>query len=156
VLLADCICPSAIQPFNLIAICSLQWAEYSDVIGLELMGGVGGNTAKDGVVLEIIPHDFERLVRPEAVINQSPRLLIRPLFRLGIKHELDPVQADLGIGISRLGACKMPSRGRVRGPCASMGCRWRDDQWIERPTVSRNALDRGHHCPLNTCVSISS
>ena len=66
----------------------------------------------------------------------------------------DPVQANLGVGVSRLGAHKMPSRGEVRSLCASMGCGWPDNQWKERRTVCRNALDRSHYCPLNTRASI--
>jgi hypothetical protein len=50
----------------------------------------------------------------------------------------------------------MPSRGMVRGPCASMGCGRPDDQWKERPTVRRDALDRSHHRSLDTRTSVSS
>ena len=37
-----------------------------------------------------------------------------------------------------------------------MGCGWPDNQWKERLTVCGNALDRSHHCPLDTRASISS
>ena len=50
----------------------------------------------------------------------------------------------------------MPSRGRVRGPVASMCCGWPDDHWEERPTVCRYALDRSHRRPLNTRASVVS
>jgi hypothetical protein len=40
---------------------------------------------------------------------------------LGIKYTLKPLQADLGVGISRFGARIVPSRGGERGPVASMG-----------------------------------
>jgi hypothetical protein len=52
--LADCICTSSIQSFNLVTICSLQWAKDSDVTGLELMGGVRRNAAEDDIILKII------------------------------------------------------------------------------------------------------
>ena len=44
------------------------------------MGGVRRNTAKDNIILKIILHDFEQLVRPEAVINKNLRFLMRPCF----------------------------------------------------------------------------
>jgi hypothetical protein len=71
-LLANCICPSSIQSFNLVAIGCLQWAKHSDVTGLELVGGMRGETTQDDIVFETILQDFEGLVRPEAVANQYP------------------------------------------------------------------------------------
>jgi len=85
------------------------------------MGGVGGDTAKDDVAFETELQDFERFVRPEAVAYQHPWFTISPFFGLGIKHTLEPLQADLGVGISSFGARIMPSRGGVRGPVGSMG-----------------------------------
>jgi hypothetical protein len=64
-LLADCICTSSIQSFNLFAICGLQRAKDPNVTGLELIGGVRGYAAKDNMV-------FKRLVCPEAVTNENP------------------------------------------------------------------------------------
>jgi hypothetical protein len=155
-LLADCTCTSSIQSFNLFAICSLQWAKDSDVTGLELMGGVRQNTTKDNIVFKTILRDFERLVRPEAVINKNLWLLIRLWFSFRIKHVFDPVQADLGVGVPRLGARKMLYRSRVYSLCASLGCGWPDDQRKERSTVCRYAFDRIYHRPLNTRASIIS
>ena len=93
--LADCICTSSVQSFNLVTISCLQWAKYSNVIGLELVGGVRGDTAQDDVVFKTVLQDFERLVRPETVTNQNPRFLMHPRFGLGIKHPFEPLQADL-------------------------------------------------------------
>jgi len=155
-LLVDCVRLSSIQSFNLFAICRLQWTKDSEVTRLELIGGMRRNTIKDDIIFKTILYNFERLVRPEAVINKNPWFLIRPWFDLGIKYIFNPVQADLGVGVSRLGALKMPSKGGVCSLYASMGCCWPDDQWKERPTVCINALNRSHHCSLDTRASISS
>ena len=80
------------------------------------MGSVRRDAAEEDIVFETIFHDFERLVCLEAVTNKDPWLLIRSVFSLGIKHTFDPLQADLGVGVSRLGTHKMPSRGGVRSP----------------------------------------
>jgi len=41
-LLTDCICTSMKQPISLVIVGCLQGGKYSDVIGLELVGGVRG------------------------------------------------------------------------------------------------------------------
>ena len=63
-------------------------------------------------------------MRPEAVTNQHPWLLVSLSSSLGIKHALEPLQADLGVGIPGFGARVVPSGGRERGPVASMGTGW--------------------------------
>jgi hypothetical protein len=64
----------------------LQWAEHSDITGLELVGGVRKDAAYDDNVFKTILQDFERLIRPEAVVNQNSWFLMRLYSRLGIKH----------------------------------------------------------------------
>jgi hypothetical protein len=120
------------------------------------MGGMRRNTANDNIVFKTMLHDFERLVRPEAVTNKNPWFLIRRGLVCGSNTSFIQLQADLGVGVSRLGARKMRSMGGERSPGTSVGCGWPDNQWKETPTVCRNALDRSHHCPLNTRASISS
>ena len=109
------------------------------------------NTAKDDIIFEATLHEFERLVYPEAVKNENSWFLVRLYFSLGIKYKFDLVQADLRVGVSKRGARKMLSRGRIRSLCASMGCGRPDNQWKERPTVCRNTL-----YPLNARASIIS
>jgi hypothetical protein len=75
---------------------------------------------------------------------------------LGIKHALEPLQADLGVGIPRFGAGIVPSRGGERGPVASMGSGWPDNHWSQRPTVCTYTLDGGNHCALDARASIVS
>ena len=89
-LLADCICTSSIQSFNLFAICGLQRAKDPDVTGLELMGGVRRYAAKNNMVFEAILQGLERLVCPEAVTNENLWFLVSPRFGLGIKHKFEP------------------------------------------------------------------
>jgi len=68
-------------------------------------------------------------MRPEAVTNQYPGFLVSLFSRLGIKHALEPLQADLGVGVPRFGARIVPSRGGERGLVASMGSSRPDNHW---------------------------
>lgn len=70
-LLANCICTSSIQSFNLFAICSLQRVKDPNVTGLELMRGVRWYTAKDNMVFKAILQGFEWFVCPETVTNEN-------------------------------------------------------------------------------------
>ena len=74
-------------------------------------------------------HGFESLVRPETVTNEYPWVLVSLFSGLGIEHTLEPLQANLGVGVPRFGACIVPSRGRERGPVASVGIGWPNDHW---------------------------
>lgn len=51
-LLADYIYTSLIQSFNLVAIGCLQGREDSNVTGLELVGGMRGETTQDYIIFE--------------------------------------------------------------------------------------------------------
>jgi hypothetical protein len=95
-------------------------------------------------------------MRSKAVADQDAWFLISSLFGFEIKYTLKPLQADLRVSISRVGAYILPSRGRKRGPIASMGTRWPDDHWIQIPTITTNALDCSHGCALNSRTSIVS
>jgi hypothetical protein len=66
---------------------------------------------------------------PETVTNQHPWLLVSLSSSLGIKHALEPLQANLGVGVPRFGARIVPSRGGERGPFASMGSGWPNNHW---------------------------
>jgi hypothetical protein len=93
------------------------------------VGGVRGEATQDDVVLETELQDFEGVVRPETVTNQHPGFLVSLSSRLGIKHTLEPLQADRGVGVPRFGQRIVPSRGGERGPVASMCSGWPDDDW---------------------------
>jgi hypothetical protein len=62
-LLADYCCTASIQSFNLFAIGCLQGRKDSDVKGLELVGGMRGETTQDDAVFKAILQDLEGLVR---------------------------------------------------------------------------------------------
>jgi hypothetical protein len=66
-------------------------------------------------------------MRPEAVANQYSRSLISSCFGLGIEYTLKPLQADLRVGIARIRAGIVPSRGRECGLVTSMSAGWPDD-----------------------------
>lgn len=57
---------------------------------------------------------------PEAIRDEDPWFLVSLHFGLGVEHTLDPLQADLRVGVSRLGTRIMPSRSGKCGPVASM------------------------------------
>jgi len=59
-------------------------------------------------------------MRPEAVANQYSRSLISLFFSLGIEYTLKLLQADLRVGIARIRAGIVPSRGKECGPITSM------------------------------------
>jgi len=65
--LADCICTSSKQSISLVAVGCLQQCKDSNVTGLELVRGMGGETTEDYVVFETKLQDFEGLMRPKAV-----------------------------------------------------------------------------------------
>jgi hypothetical protein len=69
-------------------------------------------------------------VRPEAVGNQHPWLLVSSLLSFGMKYTLELLEANLRVGISRFGARILLSRGRERGPVASMGSGWPNDHRV--------------------------
>jgi hypothetical protein len=123
-LLADCICTSSKQPISLVTVGCLQGYKHSDVAGLELVGGVRGEATQDNIVFETKLQGFEGLMRPETITNQHPWFLVSLSSSLGIKHALEPLQANLGVGIPRFGARIVPSRGGERSPVASMGGGW--------------------------------
>lgn len=59
-------------------------------------------------------------MRCGAVPDQYSWSSARSQLGKGIEYVLNPVEADLRVGISGTGAGKMPSRSRVCGPCNSM------------------------------------
>jgi hypothetical protein len=56
--------------------------------------------------------------KPSHIITRG--FLVSPFFGLGVKHKLEPLQADLGVGVSTVGVRIMPSRSGVRAPVGSM------------------------------------
>jgi hypothetical protein len=114
------------------------------------VGGVRRETTQNDVFEKIL-QDFEGLARPEAVANQHPWFLVSSFLGLGIKYTLEPLQAGLGVGISRFGARILPSGGGERGPVASMVVGgWPNNHEYQIPTVSTDALDRSHRRSLDT------
>ncbi len=69
-------------------------------------------------------------MRPEAVANQYSRSLVSSFFGLGMEYTLEPLQADLGVGIARIRAGIVPSRGWECGPVTSMSASWPDDHRV--------------------------
>ena len=67
---------------------------------------------------------------PKAVRDQHPWLLVSSLLSFGMKYTLEPLEANLRVGISRFGAHILPSGSRERGPVASMGSGWPNDHRV--------------------------
>jgi hypothetical protein len=62
-------------------------------------------------------------VRCKAIVDQDASFPVSSFLGFGIKYTLEPLEADHRVGIPRLGARILPSRGRKRGLVASMGTR---------------------------------
>ena len=60
-------------------------------------------------------------MRCKAIVDQDVLFPIGLFFGFGIKYTLKPLKADHRVGITRLRARILPSRGRKRGLVASMG-----------------------------------
>jgi hypothetical protein len=67
---------------------------------------------------------------PEAVTDQDAWSLVSPFSGFRIEYTLELLEANLRVCIPRVGVCILPSRGRERGPVASMGTRWPDDHRV--------------------------
>ena len=66
----------------------------------------------------------------KAVADQDASSLVSSFFNFGIKYTLKTFEANYKVGISRVGARILPSRGRKSGPVTSMGCGWPDYQSV--------------------------
>jgi hypothetical protein len=65
-------------------------------------------------------------VRSKAIADQDASSLVSLFFGFGIKYTLELLEADYRVGITRVGARILPSRGRKRGLVTSIGTRWPD------------------------------
>jgi hypothetical protein len=63
-------------------------------------------------------------VRSKTVRNQHSWFPVNPSFGLGIKDTLEPLKANLGVGVPRFGTRIMPSRGKEGSLVTSMGSSW--------------------------------
>jgi len=117
---------------------------------------MGRETTQNDVVFETILQYFEGLVRPEAVANQRPWFLVSTLPSFRVKDTLEPLQADLGVGISRFGARILPSGGGKGCPVASMGRSRPNNHGIQIPTITTYTFDRSDHRALDTRASVVS
>jgi hypothetical protein len=69
-------------------------------------------------------------MRPEAVADQYLRSLVSSFFGFGIEYTLEPLQADLGVGIARIRAGIVPPRGRECGLVTSISAGWPDNHRV--------------------------
>ena len=65
----------------------------------------------------------------------------------------EPLQADLGVSVSRFGACIVPSGSRLSSSIAAMGVSWPDNKRVKISTVAGYLFYSCNHCPLAACVS---
>jgi len=95
-------------------------------------------------------------VRPEAVPDQHSWFPVSTLFGFGVEDTLEPLQGDLGIGISLLSARILPS-GRGKGcPVASVCGSWPDDHGVQILTLGRDTFDSCDGGALDTRASVVS
>jgi hypothetical protein len=93
---------------------------------------------------------------PEAVKNQYAGSPISTFLRLRVKYTLEPLQAEVGVGISRFIARIMPSRGRKSSPVASMSSSRLNNHRVQIPTVGANALHSSYCRSLHARASMLS
>lgn len=65
----------------------------------------------------------------KAVTDQDAWFLVSHFSGLGIEHTLEPLEANLGVGVSRFRACIVPSGGGECSPITSVGGGWPYDHW---------------------------
>ncbi len=153
-LLADDIHTSLLESINLVTIRYLEWCKRCYIARLELVGGMRRETTEENVVREIELLDFEGLVRSKAIADQDASSLISSLSSFRIKYTLKPLEANYRVGITRVGARILPSRGGKCGPATSMGARRPNYHRVQIPTIATNAFDRSHGCALDSRTSI--
>ena len=66
----------------------------------------------------------------------------------------EPLQADLGVSVSRFGACIVPSGSRLSSSIAAMGVSWPDNKRVKISTVAGYSFYSCNHCPLAACASV--
>jgi len=154
VLLADRIYTSLFESINLVTIRCFEGCKRCYITRLELVGGIRRETTQENIVRETELLDFEGLVRSKAIADQDASSLVRSFFGFGIKYTLEPLEADYRVGIPGVGARILPSRGRKRGPVASMGTRRLDYYRVQILTITTNAFDRSYSYALDSRTSI--
>ena len=71
----------------------------------------------------------------KAVADQDASSLLSSFFNLGIKYTLKPLEANYRVGISRVGARILPSRGIKGGLVALISIHWPDYHQFQIPTT---------------------
>jgi hypothetical protein len=95
-------------------------------------------------------------MRSKAVVDQDAWSLISSFSGFGIKYTLEPLEADYRVGISRVRARILLSKGKKSSPVASISTRWPDYHRVQIPTIATNTFDRSHGCALDSRTSIVS
>ena len=117
---------AVVEIFDLVTIRGLERAEHANVARLELVRSMGWQTAENDIIRQAELKHLHRLVRRETIIDENTRLPIGSSTGGRIKHFLQPVEADLAVGIPRLRHGKVPTRGRMCDPVTTM-CGGRPD-----------------------------
>jgi hypothetical protein len=92
----------------------------------------------------------------KTIANQDAWSLVSLFFGFGIKYTLEPLEANYRIGISRIRARILLSRGKEYNPVVSIGIRWLDYHRVQIPIITTNAFDRSHGYTLDSRISIVS
>ena len=92
----------------------------------------------------------------EPVTDQQPFLTPCSFLGLWVEYLLQPLEANLGVRVARLGARIIPPWCGVRRPVASMGGRRPNHHRVQISSSCTYALDRSDHSSLYSCTSIIS
>jgi hypothetical protein len=96
---------------------------------LKLVGGVRWKAPQHDVVFETELQDFEGFMCREAITYQCTRYRLGSFFGLWLKHKFEPLQVEIGISISTVEVCVMPTGSWKGDPIRSVSrCRPDDHQ----------------------------
>jgi hypothetical protein len=115
---------------------------------------VGRKATQNDFVSEAIFQDLERFVSAEAVAYQHSRFTICLVTGLRMKYFDEPLQAYLGVSVTRVGECVvLPRRGKSR-PISSVSGSRPNHYGLQMPAISAYAFDCRHHLSLDSCTAV--
>lgn len=95
-------------------------------------------------------------MRSEAIVDYYAWFLISLFFGLEIKYKLEPLQADIGVGVSTVRVRIVPSRSGVRHPVSSVSRRGPDYHRVQVSTNGTYMFDGCDRRAFHTRTPVAS